>query len=88
MNTELELKQQIFELEQEVKELQEELERVYASKEDLLDKLEQCTQFATGLKTQRDEAIAMVNKLVDAMQKPQIILPDTVDPDGNKKLIL
>lgn len=88
MNFDLDVEQQNAELKKENAQLRAELEQAYSSKEDLLDKLEQCTQFAAGLKIQRDEAVAMVNKLVEAMKKPQIILPDNVDSGGNKKIIL
>lgn len=88
MNFDLGMAQQNTELKQENERLKIELKEAYASKEDLLDKLEQCTQFAAGLKTQRDEAVAMVKQFVEAMQKPQIILPDNVDPKGNKQIIL
>jgi len=86
--------EKITELENKIIALEAELEHVKAVKDEIVDKLEQCTDFAIGLKFQRDEAVATANKLLAAIQEAQnpkensIILPGHTDKKGNKKIII
>lgn len=84
------MEQRIKELETELATLKEELEQVNLAKDDVVEKLAQCVEFAQGLKIQRDEAVKTANELLAVMEKKQkkVLLPGNVQPDGTPKLIL
>ena len=87
--------ERIVELENKVAELEAELEDIRLRKDDVVDKLEKCTEFAIGLKFQRDEAVQTANQLIETLEQikgaqkdNKIILPGNVDSAGNKKIII
>ncbi len=77
-------------LKQQIATLQAELEESYRQREDLTNKLEECIKFAETVRKQRDEAMDLVEQLMDTVKKAQnkIILPDQVDADGKSKILL
>lgn len=77
-------------LKAKIAELEGELEQERAEREEVVEKLDQCTQFAIGLKKQRDEAILLTEQLIEAAQKQdkKIILPGHVDSTGKPKIII
>lgn len=70
--------------------LETELEDSYRQRDNLTNKLEECIKFAETVRKQRDEAMDLVEQLMDTVKKAQnkIILPDQVDADGKAKILL
>lgn len=84
------MSEEIAQLKQQIATLQAELEESYRQREDLTNKLEECIKFAETVRKQRDEAMDLVEQLMDTVKKAQnkIILPDQVDADGKSKILL
>jgi chromosome segregation ATPase len=79
----------IEELKNEILWLKAQLAEEKVAREDLVEKLDQCAQFAVGLKKQRDDAIKLTEQILEAAQKQEkkIVLPGHLDSNGKARLI-
>ena len=77
-------------LEARIAQLEADLSWERAERAIIVDQLEQCVAFATGIKKQRDEAVKLTEQLIEAAQKHEkkIVLPDHLASDGKPKIII
>lgn len=83
-------KTSVVELREKIATLQAELEESYRQREDLTNKLDDCIKFAEVVRKQRDEAMNMVEQMMDTIKRSQnrIVLPEQLDADGKSKILL